>query len=66
MFPSSDPFVCLPLPSDGSRGRHLFRGPAVPHLRRYYGRIRFLTSVADSLWLPSTANYLDTITPRRL
>jgi hypothetical protein len=42
MFPSSDPFVCSPLPSNGSRGRHFFRGPAVPHLRRYYGLIRSL------------------------
>jgi len=44
MFPSSDPFVCSPLPSDGFRGRHNFRGPAVPHLQRYYGLIRFLTT----------------------
>ena len=44
MFPSSGPFVCLPLPSNGSRGRHNFRGPAVPHLHRYYGLIRFLTT----------------------
>ena len=44
MFPSSDPFVCSPLPSNGSRGRHCFRGPAVPHLHRYYGLIRFLTA----------------------
>ena len=40
MFPSSDPFVCSPLPSNGSRGRHFLRGPAVPHLHRYYGLIR--------------------------
>lgn len=44
MFPSSDPFVCSPLPSNGSRGRHFFRSPAVPHLHRYYGLIRFLTA----------------------
>ena len=44
MFPSSDPFLCLPLPSNGSRGRHNFRGPVVPHLHRYYGLIRFLTT----------------------
>ena len=42
MFPSSDPFVCSPLPSNGSRGRHFLRGPAVPHLHRYYGLIRSL------------------------
>ena len=44
MFPSSDPFVCSPLPSNGSRGRHFFRSPAVPHFHRYYGLIRFLTT----------------------
>ena len=42
VFPSSDPFACSPLPSSGSRGRHNFRGPAVPHLHRYYGFIRSL------------------------
>jgi len=42
MFPSSDPFVCSPLPSNGYRGRHNVRGPAVPHLHRYYGLIRSL------------------------
>src|SRR3989442_15742679 len=42
MFPSSDSFVCSPLPSNGSRGRHFFRGPAVPHLHWYYGLIRSL------------------------
>lgn len=58
MFPSFDPFVCSPLPSSGSRGRHHFRGPAVPHLHRYYGIIRDLTVrhrqslVALDRWLP--------------
>ena len=61
MFPSSDPFVCSPLPSNGSRGRHFFRGPAVPHLHRYYGLVRFLTAIACRLWLPSTAGYLSAI-----
>src|ERR1700756_746726 len=42
MFPSSDSFVCSPLPSNGSRGRHNLRGPVVPHLHRYYGLIRSL------------------------
>ena len=36
--------VCSPLPSNGSRGRHRLRGPAVPHLHRYYGLIRFLAT----------------------
>ena len=44
MFPSSDSLVCSPLPSNGSRGRHLLRGPAVPHHPGYYGLIRFLAT----------------------
>ncbi len=44
MFPPSDAFACSPLPSNGSRGRHISRGPAVPHLHRYYGLIRCLTT----------------------
>jgi hypothetical protein len=42
MLPTFDAFLCSPLPSNGSRGRHNFRGPVVPHLRRYYGLIRSL------------------------
>jgi len=42
MFLPSDSFVCSPLPSNGSRGRHSFRSPAVRHLPRYYGLIRSL------------------------
>jgi len=44
MFPASDTFLCSPLPSSGSRGRHRFRGPAVPHSHRYYGIIRSLAT----------------------
>ena len=42
MFPAADSFLCSPLPSSGCRGRHTFRGPAVPHLHEYYGIVRFL------------------------
>src|SRR5713226_9572940 len=45
MFPASDTFPCSPLPSGGSRGRHTFRGPAVPHPHRYYGIVRFLPTL---------------------
>lgn len=61
MFPASDPFVCSPLPSNGSRGRHILRGPAVPHLHRYYGLIRFPQPITCGLWLPSTAGYLSAV-----
>ena len=39
MFPSSDTFVCSPLPSSGSR-----LAP-VPHLHRYYGIVRLLPAL---------------------
>jgi len=42
MFPSSDTFVCSPLPSSGSR-----LAP-VPHLHRYYGIVRLLPALR--LW----------------
>src|SRR5215469_5021818 len=35
MFPLPDSLICSPLPSGGSRGRHILRGPAVRHLHRY-------------------------------
>ena len=44
MVHSSDPFVCSPLPPMGSVAATKLRGPAVPHLHRYYGLIRFLTA----------------------
>jgi hypothetical protein len=46
MFPSSDTFVCSPLPSSGSR-----LAP-VPHLHRYYGIIRLLPALR---WRPLVA-----------
>jgi len=42
MFPSSDAFVCSPLPSSG------FRLSPVPHLHRYYGIVRLLPALR--LW----------------
>src|SRR5262245_44352274 len=60
----SVPFLWSPLPSNGCHGRHFFRGPVVPHLRRYYGLIRFLTvlhqksPVALDFQLPLRSCYL--------
>ena len=55
MFPPFDSSVCSPLPSSGSRGRP-FRGPAVPHLHRYYGLVRLLVhpspAVSGFPWRP--------------
>ena len=58
MFPSIGPSRCFPLPSSGYRGRPLL-GPAVPHLRGYYGVVRLLLSpstVTSGLpWRPVTS-----------
>jgi hypothetical protein len=65
MFPSSDPFVCSPLPSNGSRGRHSFRGPAVPNLHWYYGLVRSLP-IRRPLSLVALDRELPPEDPRRL
>src|SRR6202045_294714 len=55
MYPRIGASCCFPLPSSGYRGRPS-QGPAVPHLRGYYGVVRPLrhpSTVTSGLpWWP--------------
>src|SRR5207245_10609505 len=57
-FLHPDSLICSPLPSVGSRGCHLQRGPAVPHCHRYYGFVRLLHRPFSQSRFPSISHYL--------